>query len=518
MGDGSSMKKQLSSDNNDIISPGEVGEVDNEILKTELTKEVDKAFGLAIETEGIQLDPAKEKKLVRKIDWYILSTMCALMSCQLMGKSSNSYASIIGLRDDLHMTSKEYSWVGSGFYLGYLVFEYPASLILQRFPMSKVLAFAVIAWGVVLCCHGACKSSATFLLCRTLLGILQSFMDPAYMIMTSQWYRKEEQYIRCAYWLGMQGFGTLLGSGIAYGFYTHQGSFSMRPWSLLYIVVGVITIFFGLISYTHVPDIPTKAWFLNEEEKSYVVERIRQNRTGFGNPKFKWSQLKEAVIDPTIYLFFLFMFGYGYSNGALGNYGSIILEEYLDFSTGQSLLMNMVGSGMDIVFPLMFAYINKYFIKSRLIVAFIINAVVWAGLFMLAYSSNRGARTFGYFITYWQTASWATLSSIVQTNVAGYTKRSTANTLFLVGFSVGNLLGPLSYSYNNSEDLDYTAAGASMIGTNALSVFSPPVLFVIYYFRNKKKINLEKGDLGDDNQLSFGDLTDYENPAFRYDL
>ncbi len=502
-------------------SNGEVTEFNDLPVNAKVAKEVDRGFAMAQETEGIELDPIKEKALVKKIDWYILSTMCALMSCQLMGKSSNSYASIMGLREDLNMTAKEYSWVGSSFYLGYLFFEYPAGLLLQRFPMSKVLGVAIVLWGVVLCCHGACNSSVTFLLCRTLLGIMQSFMDPAYMTMTAQWYRKEEQYIRCAYWLGLQGFGTMLGSGIAYGFYTHQDSISIRPWTGLYIVVGLITVVFGIISFIHVPDIPTKAWFLNEEEKSYVVERIRQNRTGFGNPKFKVSQVKEALLDPCIYLFFLYMFGYGYTNGALGNYGSIIVKDYLGFSTGQSLLLNMVGSGQDIVFPLFWAYVNKYLIKSRLIVAFIINAIVWSGLFMLAFSENRGAKAYGYFMNYWLTASWATLSSIVQTNVAGHTKKSVANSLFLVGFSVGNLLGPLSFTYNKTADgsPNYKVAGASMVGTNALACFLPLVLFAIYLFRNKQKDRAEEtSQYMDDNKLSFGDLTDRENPAFRYGL
>lgn len=168
-------------------SNSKIGDVIDYKIEPEQIRKVDRGYALAQETEGIELDPVKEKKLVRKIDWYILTTMCCLMSCQLMGKSSNSYASIMGLREDLNMTTEEYSWVGSTFYLGYLFFEYPASLILQRFPMSKVLGFAVVSWGVVLCCHGACQSSATFLLCRTLLGVLQSFMDPAFMTMTSQW-------------------------------------------------------------------------------------------------------------------------------------------------------------------------------------------------------------------------------------------------------------------------------------------------------------------------------------------
>ncbi|KAG7828612.1 hypothetical protein KL920_003108, partial [Ogataea angusta] len=115
------------------------------VLSPEELQDVDQGFGYALETDGVVLDPEFEKKVVRKIDWYILPMMCILMSCQLMDKSTNSYASITGLRTDLNMSSRTYSWVGSSFYLGYLGFCYPASMLLQRFPLSKTLGCAVIA-------------------------------------------------------------------------------------------------------------------------------------------------------------------------------------------------------------------------------------------------------------------------------------------------------------------------------------------------------------------------------------
>ncbi|GMM38371.1 hypothetical protein DASC09_057100 [Saccharomycopsis crataegensis] len=487
------------------------------VLSTEELREVDKGFEYALDTEGLELDPVKEKKLVRKIDLYILPMLCILMSCQLMDKSTNSYASIVGLTTDLKMDTRTYSWVGSSFYLGYLVFLYPANMILQKTPISKTLAFAVLFWGIVICCHGACHSSDTFLLCRTLLGMLESFMDPTYMLMTSQWYKKDEQYVRCGYWLGMQGFGTMLGSGIAYGFHKHKDSFSFAPWRLLYIVTGVITIFFGIVSYFHIPDVPTNAWFLNEEEKKYAVERVRKNRTGFGNQQFKWSQLKESASDITLYLFFFYMMGYGIENGALGNFGSILLKNQFGFTTGSALLMNMVGSGIDIVFPLMFAYVNKYIIPSRLLTGFLINSIVFIGLCLLAFAPNNVAKLVGYYCSYLTTASWACLSSVVSSNVAGHTKKITANTFFLIGFCVGNLIGPQAFLAQEAPV--YFTAKRTMVGTYVMSAISPLAMFAIYYFRNKKK-DEENKELADssDITLSFGDKTDKENPAFRYCL
>lgn len=499
------------------ITVNEAIEVDPSLEKSVLVKEkeVDQAYVYGLQTEGTTLDPEYEKKLVRKIDMFILPLMCALMSCQLMDKASNSYASIMGLLPDLNMTSVEYSWVASSFYLGYLVFEFPANIIIQRFPLAKTLSFAVVAWGIVICCHGACQSAPTFLVCRVLLGMLQAFMDPSFMIFTSQWYKRSEQYRRSAAWLGLQGFGTMLGSGIAYGLYTHQDSYSFAPWRLLYVVIGVITILFGIITYLHVPDIPVKAWFLNDMEKAYVVERVRDNRTGFGNQKFKSSQFKEAMTDITTYLFFFYMIGYGIPNGGCGNFGSILLKDQFGFTTKESLLMNMVGSGMDIVFPLVFANLEYYVIHSRLMTGFLLNCLNFTGLSMLAFADDRVAKIIGYYLNYLMTAAWACMSSVVSSNVAGHTKKITANTLFLIGFSAGNIIGPQSFL--GSESPVYITAKRVMVGTSMVSVVSPFALFWIYYFRNKKKDILAQ-DYEHIRNSEFADKTDKENIEFRYIL
>lgn len=479
---------------------------------------VDQAFDYALDTIGMELDPIFEKKVRRKIDLFVLPLMCALMSCQLMDKSTNSYASIIGLRSDLKMTSQEYSWVGSAFYLGYLVFEFPANVLLQRFPLSKVLGAAVVSWGVVLCCHGACQSPVTFLLCRVLLGMLEAFMTPAYMILTSQWYKREEQYVRSAFWLGLQGFGTMLGSGIAAGFYkgytSDPNKYSLSPWRLLYITTGAITIFLGLVSLVHIPDIPIKAWFLNDMEKKYVVERVRDNKTGFGNTHFKLDQFKEALLDPTTYIFFFFMAGYGIPNSGIGNFGSIMLNTQFGFDTYHSLLMNMAGSGMDIVFPLVFAYLSLYVIKSRLLTCFIITSTIFMGLCLLAFAKEKSAKLAGYELSYLTTAAWACMSSVLSSNVAGHTKKITANTIFLIGFAAGNIIGPQTFL--GSEAPLYITAKRTMVGTYVVSAISPFILFWIYYFRNKKK---DAQHISNESiNTEFADLTDQQNPEFRYVL
>lgn len=484
-------------------------------------KDADDAMKYIDEIENIRLNPEFEKKLVRKIDWLILPVIIALMSCQLMDKTTNSYAAIMGLRTDLHMTAKEYSWVGSSFYFGYLFFQFPADLCLQRFPLSKTLSTAVIIWSIILMCHAACKTPATFILCRVLLGAFEGFMNPAYILITSQWYRKSENYLRVCIWWGFEGFGTILGAGIAYGLAKNRsGEYSFSSWRLLYIITGIITLVLGVISFLHMPDSPAKAWFLNDKEKKYCLERARDNQQGFGNHHFKKTQVIEAIKDPTLYLFFFYGMSYAIPNGGFNNFGSILLHGDFGFSTEDALLMNMPGGAIDIIFPMCIAFFNFYVMKGRrLLTCVFVNLFVVIGMCCLNFSTHRGSKLFGYLTFYVATASSAGVLSTMSSNVAGYSKKALANAMYLFGYCTGNILA--NFTFKESESPGYISAKTAMLVSFIAGTIFIGTLMIIYIRRNREK-DRKREKLGDKyhvpDNVAFADLTDIQNPEFRYAL
>lgn len=181
----------------------------------EITGDVDEAMKYAIRNKDVhvELDAATNKRLLRKIDCYVLPLMGVLYCFQFIDKLSNSYASILGLRTDLHMEGTMYSWTSTAFYLGYLFFVFPASYLLQRFPVAKTVSVFIILWGMILCCH-AVPEYPGFVALRTILGMLESCVTPAFTIITSQWYTQDEQFMRVTCWFACNGFGTLIGGAI----------------------------------------------------------------------------------------------------------------------------------------------------------------------------------------------------------------------------------------------------------------------------------------------------------------
>lgn len=141
----------------------------------------------------------------------------------------------MGFKKDVHLVGNDYSWVSSMFYFGYLAFEYPTNRLLQRLPIGKFSACAIIAWGTVLCCMAGVSSYGGSLAVRFFLGVTESAVTPGFALITSQWYTKAEQVglivfafsfvfqltlsiqgTRVGIWFCFNGWAQILGGLVAY--------------------------------------------------------------------------------------------------------------------------------------------------------------------------------------------------------------------------------------------------------------------------------------------------------------
>lgn len=59
------------------------------------------------------VDPAEEKRIVRKIDFMILPYLAVCYAFFYIDKTTLSYAAIFGIREDLNLKGAEYNWLSS---------------------------------------------------------------------------------------------------------------------------------------------------------------------------------------------------------------------------------------------------------------------------------------------------------------------------------------------------------------------------------------------------------------------
>lgn len=116
---------------------------DTQKMATSVDSEPLKALELLHEGELEDIELETANKLRWKLDLRLLPLLCLTYALQSIDKTTLGYAAVFGLEDDLKLHGTEYSWLGAIFYLGYLVWEFPTNVMLQKLPINHFMSGTV---------------------------------------------------------------------------------------------------------------------------------------------------------------------------------------------------------------------------------------------------------------------------------------------------------------------------------------------------------------------------------------
>ncbi|THC99638.1 hypothetical protein EYZ11_000905 [Aspergillus tanneri] len=389
--------------------------------------------------ESFQFSIAEEKKLVWKIDLMILPIMLVAYMMSFLDKQTLSYTSLMGLREDLHLEGSEYSWTSSIFYFGYLFFSWPASLLLVKFPLGKYLACNFILWALVLACHAATTNFAGLMVVRFFLGCTEASVSPGFSLITSLWYRTSEQPLRHGIWFCGNSISLVIGNLIAVGIWQIHGG--LRPWQWLFIIFGLVTFIWGILMLFRLPDSPSTAKFLSEEERVIAMARLKANKAGYKSNKIDWDQITEASLDIKTWLFALLVLASNIPNGGFTTFNGLILQGF-GLSTFHTLLLGMPGGAVVFAFVLVFSIISSKIPNSRCIVIAVVNCISVLGSVLIYATSSMASRYAGLLLMGVYSVAMPLSMAMISSNIGGFTKRATVSAVYFIMYCAGNIIGP----------------------------------------------------------------------------
>ncbi|KZT57449.1 MFS allantoate transporter-like protein [Calocera cornea HHB12733] len=479
------------------------------------TEDADEALKLAAELT--EITPEEEASLVRKIDWHILPLLCVVYGLQYLDKTTLSYSSIMGIQTQNHLVGQDYSWLGSIFYFGYLVWEYPTNRLLQRLPLAKYTAFNIMVWGGILALMAATKDFAGLAVVRFFLGVFEASVSPGFALFTSQWYKVSEQGGRTGIWFSFNGFAQIFGGLVAYGIGKADaaGQLRLEGWKVIFVLTGLMTFSMGIVCWFFMPDSPLTAYFLTPRERAMAIQRIRKNNQGVGNKHFKWYQVKEALSDPKTWLFVAYSLIADIPNGGISNYFSILIESF-GYTSLQSLLYGAPGGAIEVVTLIGFLWLGDKF-NMRLFFGACSEAISLLGI-LLVYAlpdELKVGRLIGYYFTQASATGFVVLLSLVSSNVAGYTKKTTVSALYLIAYCVGNLIGPQVFQAKDAPR--YTPALITIVVCWIICIILLLVIWWVNVRENRRRDAFrDSPEYVHMKNQEFLDLTDGENMDFRY--
>src|SRR5258706_6697865 len=118
-------------------------------------------------------DQSLEATTLRKVSRRLLPFMFLLYVFNILDRL-NVNAAALTMPHDLHFTNAQYGFGVGMFFWGYLIFEVPSNLILEKVGARKWIARIMLSWGVVASAMMFSWNIASFATFRFLLGLTEA--------------------------------------------------------------------------------------------------------------------------------------------------------------------------------------------------------------------------------------------------------------------------------------------------------------------------------------------------------
>ena len=344
----------------------------------------------------------------------------------------------MGILEDADLSTDQFANLSLFFYVSFLIFEFPHGYAMQRLPTGKYLGVMVICWGIVVACTAACNNYGSLVAIRLLLGLFESCVAPALILITTMWYKRSEQPPRVGFWYFGVGCSVMVGSLLSFGFQHYHGTL-FASWQILFLVVGCITVVHGIVLVFLLPDNPMSSR-LSHAEKVMAIERLRENQTGIENKHFKMYQVIECFKDPQTYLILLIVAAGSVPNGAVGSFQSILIASF-GFSDEVTALLQIPSGFIAAGSVLLATWIaGRYNCRGiNIIVITAIGGILGGSLLAFLPGQTNPGKLVAIYLNQIIGAFLPLTYSFAAANYAGHTKKVTINSLLLIAFCLGNI-------------------------------------------------------------------------------
>ncbi|RSH83783.1 hypothetical protein EHS25_005398 [Saitozyma podzolica] len=371
----------------------------------------------------IEFDIQEDRKVLRKIDFWVLTPMMITYTLVHLDKNALSYGAVFDLQTATHLVGSQYSWLSSIIYLAQLVVQPISSFALVKLPLAKWVTINVFCWGVCCACMAACTNWAGLMVTRGLLGAFEATVSPTFIAVTQLWWRRREQTYRNTFWLMSSAIAGLFGPLLAFG--VGHINDKIEPYQSIFIFLGCITVVLAPFLMWMMPDDIKSARFLNEREKAIAVERLRSNNTGTKTSKWKWDQVREAFVDPKTWMWGSMLMLLAIPSSGIGAFGDYFMQ-------GGVLL---TGSWV----------MNKFRLRFPVVASVTLMPI--AGAIALIYVPRGNPRILlgPYYIVQLYSPIQPLLYAWANSNAAGTTKQRVVGGIMFICQCAGNVAGPQVY-------------------------------------------------------------------------
>jgi sugar phosphate permease len=215
------------------------------------------------------LENAEEHRRCLRRRWlYLLPVVFITYSLAYVDRTNYGFGAAAGLASTLQISNARAALLGSLFFLGYFLFQVPGAAYAQRRSARRLVFVALLTWGVLASLTGVIRQFWLLAIDRMVLGVAESMILPAMLILLSNWFTRAERSRANAL--------LILGNPVTVIWMSAVTGLLIKGfgWQWTFILEGIPSILWAFVWVVVVRDHPKQASWMRQESCGWLEREL----------------------------------------------------------------------------------------------------------------------------------------------------------------------------------------------------------------------------------------------------
>ncbi len=249
-------------------------------------------------------DKAKQSA-ISKAAWRLLPFLGLCYMINFLDRVNVGFAAL-HMNEDLGFSPSVYGLGAGIFFVGYILFEVPSNLALQKFGARIWIARIMISWGLVATAMALVHSEASFYALRLLLGIAEAGFFPGIILFLTYWFPARELARIVSLFMAAIPLATVIGGPVSGALLEMHGIWGLAGWQWLFIIEGLPAVILGVVVLFFLDDRPDHARWLTPEERHALNATLAAE--AHATREVGYAELGQALTRPRVLMLGLLYF------------------------------------------------------------------------------------------------------------------------------------------------------------------------------------------------------------------
>src|SRR5215470_7479421 len=213
--------------------------------------------------------------VVRKVTLRLVPFLFLLYIVAYLDRTNVGFAAL-QMQQQLALSDSVYGFGAGLFFAGYLFFQVPSNLALQRVGAKRWIALLMVVWGIISGAMIFVRGPISFYTLRFLLGAAEAGFFPGVIFYLKTWFPSGARARTVARFMTAAPLSGVIGgplSGALLGLHSEGG---LAGWQWMFLLEAFPAVLLGFVAMAYLVDRPAEAKWLSSEQRAWLLETQRR--------------------------------------------------------------------------------------------------------------------------------------------------------------------------------------------------------------------------------------------------